>query len=102
MSARYVPGAGRRACAGGQEAAALRRRLIQSNLRLVPPIARKLAAGGQSLLELVQEGNLGLLRAAEEYDPAKGYRFATFATWWIRDAIIRAPAGLSVSGPCAG
>jgi hypothetical protein len=71
-------------------AAQLRRRLIESNLRLVVSMARKLGAPGLSMLDLVQEGNLGLLRAAERYDPTKGYRFSTFATWWVRDAITRA------------
>ena len=78
------------ATAGESDASALRRRLIQSNLRLVPPLARKLGGPGLSLLDLIQDGNLGLLRAAERFDPAKGYRFTTFATWHIRDAITTA------------
>lgn len=72
------------------EAALFRRRLIQANLRLVVRIARKYEALGVPLLDLIQEGNLGLMRAVEQYDPAKGYRFATLAAWWIRHRIQRA------------
>jgi hypothetical protein len=64
-----------------------RRLLIQSNLRLVVSIARRYEGRGVPLLDLIQEGNLGLLRAAERYDPFRGYRFATLAAWWIRQAI---------------
>lgn len=75
-----------------EEAAGARRRLVQAHLELVVTIARKYEVSGMSLLDLVQEGNLGLLRAAEAYDPSKGYRFSTFATWWIRHAILTAIA----------
>ena len=76
--------------AGEDDAALIRRRLIQSNLRLVVSMARTLAVPGVSVLDLIQEGNLGLMRAAERYDPTRGYRFSTFATWAVRDAITRA------------
>lgn len=64
-----------------------RRRLIESNLRLVVTVARRYEGRGLPLADLVKEGNIGLLRAAEHFDPIKGYRFATFATWWVRQAI---------------
>ena len=72
------------------EAALLRRRLIESNLRLVVSLARKLAPPGVPLLGLIQEGNHGLQRAAEQFDATRGYRFSTLATWWVRDSIVRA------------
>jgi|GEM_PF-1054315 len=69
-----------------------RRRLVQSNTRLVMSIAKKYANQGTPFLDLVQEGNLGLMRAAEKFDYHKGYKFSTYATWWIRQAITRALA----------
>jgi RNA polymerase primary sigma factor len=66
-----------------------RRRLIEANLRLVIKIARTYAASGVPLMDLIQEGNLGLIRAAEKYDHAKNIRFSTYANWWIRQAISR-------------
>ncbi len=67
-----------------------RRRLIVSNLRLVVRIARRYAPRSMGLLDLVQEGNLGLMRAVEKFDPERGFRFSTYATWWIRQNIERA------------
>jgi RNA polymerase primary sigma factor len=70
-----------------------RNQLIEANLRLVVSVAKRFAGRGVLFLDLIQEGNLGLVRAADRYDPGKGYTFATYATWWIRQAITRAIAG---------
>ena len=67
-------------------------RLVKGNLRLVAAVARRYAATGVPLLDLIQEGNLGLMQAVESFDPDKSFSFRTYATWWIRQSIAKAAA----------
>ena len=79
----------KRAKAGDQKA---RQRLIEKNLRLVVSVAKKYRGYGLPFEDLIQEGNIGLMKAVEKYDPERGFRFSTYATWWIRQAVQRAVA----------
>jgi RNA polymerase primary sigma factor len=83
---------GQEMSASGARAAAAKERLIIANLRLVVSIARKFQGHGVELADLIQEGNLGLMKAVAKWDYQRGFRFSTYATWWIRQSIGRAIA----------
>jgi len=92
---RIAPARRRQLLAAIRQAEAARHEFITSNLRLVVSVARRFEGSGLSLADLVQEGNIGLMRAVERFDHRKGFKFSTYATWWIRQAIGRALADSS-------
>ena len=89
LSAEEETALARAAQAGDEDA---RRRLSEANLRLVVSVAKRYAGRGLPFLDLIQEGNLGLMKAAEKFEPDRGFKFSTYATWWIRQSITRAIA----------
>ena len=98
LTAEQETSLGRKARRGCLES---RERLVATNLRLVVSVAKRFAGRGVPLLDLIQEGNLGLMKAVDRFDPERGYRFSTYATWWIRQAVARglASQGRSVRLP---
>jgi len=87
---------------GEREASRAKKEMIEANLRLVIATAKKYANRGPQFLDLIQEGNLGLMKAVDKFEYRRGYKFSTYATWWIRQAIARSIAdqARTIRVPC--